>query len=231
MRDLSERAGIDSLRHRPELEDVTKIPLYCLVAAAACTPPAPMPAVSLAKPVPAEVTFVPRPAWGARAPVLPMKEHVPVRLTIHHTGTAQRFDRTLEAKIKALQEFSQRDDSLAGGRKKPAWADVPYHYYISVDGRVAEGREWKYVGDSNTPYDPTGHLLVVIEGSFDKDTLTSAQLRTVDLLIPSLAKHFRIPSGSLASHKDYADTSCPGKNVYSELPRLRALIDESSASQ
>lgn len=209
-----------------------KIPLYCLIAAAACTPTVastPVPAVT--KPVPAEITFVPRAAWGARAPVLSMKEHVPVRLTIHHTGTAQRFDRTLEAKIKALQEFSQRDDSLAGGRKKPAWADVPYHYYISVDGRVAEGREWKYVGDSNTPYDPTGHLLVVIEGSFDKDTLTSAQRRTVDLLIPSLAKHFRIPSRSLASHKDFADTSCPGRNVYTELPRLRALIDKSSVSQ
>lgn len=210
-----------------------KIPLYGLVAAAACTPTvASTPVVAAAaNPVPAEVTFVPRAAWGARTPVLPMKVHVPVRLTIHHTGTAQRFDRTLEAKIKALQEFSQRDDSLAGGRKKPAWADVPYHYYLSVDGRVAEGREWKYVGDSNTPYDPSGHLLVVIEGSFDRDTLTTAQRRTVDLLIPSLANHFHIPSRSLASHKDFAETSCPGRNIYSELGRLRTLIDKSSVSQ
>lgn len=159
-----------------------------------------------------------------------MKEHVPVRLTIHHTGTQMRFDRTLEQKIKSLQEFSQRDDSLSGGKKKPAWADVPYHYYISVDGRVAEGREWKYVGDSNTPYDPTGHLLVVIEGSFDKDTLTTAQSHTLDILIPALAKHFRIRSSALASHKDFAETSCPGQNVYSQLPRLRALIDKSFAT-
>ncbi len=178
-------------------------------------------------PIPPGVTYVPRAAWGAHAPVLPMKEHLPVRLTIHHTGTQMRFDRTLEAKIKALQQFSQREDSLASGRKKPAWADVPYHYYISVDGRVAEGREWKYVGDSNTPYDPTGHLLVVIEGSFDTDTLTTAQRKTVELFVPALAKHFHIPATRLASHKDFAETSCPGRNVYRELPRLRALIDGS----
>jgi hypothetical protein len=159
-----------------------------------------------------------------------MKEHVPSRLTIHHTGTQMRFDRSLEAKMKALQEFSQRDDSLASGKKKPAWADVPYHYYISVDGRVAEGREWKYVGDSNTPYDPTGHLLVVIEGSFNKDTLTTAQSRTLDILVPALATHFHIPSKALASHKDYAETDCPGNNVYSQLPRWRAMIDKSYAS-
>lgn len=178
-------------------------------------------------PIPASVPFVSRAQWGAHAPVLPMKEHTPVRLTIHHTGVAQNFSRTLEAKIKALQDFSQRDDSLSSGQKKPAWADVPYHYYISVDGRVAEGREWKYVGDSNTPYDPSGHLLVVVEGNFEKDTLTTAQRNTLDLFVPSLARKFHIASSALASHRDFAVTSCPGKNLYSELPHLRTLIDKS----
>ncbi|MBA2689096.1 MAG: N-acetylmuramoyl-L-alanine amidase, partial [Gemmatimonadaceae bacterium] len=152
-------------------------------------------------PIPSGITFVPRTQWGAHAPVLPMKEHTPVRLTIHHTGVAQNFSRTLEAKIKALQEFSQREDSLSSGQKKPAWADVPYHYYISVDGRVAEGREWKYVGDSNTPYDPSGHLLVVVEGNFEKDTLTTAQRVTLDSFIPALARYFHIRSSALASHR------------------------------
>lgn len=181
--------------------------------------------------IPVGVTFIPRAAWGAHAPVLPMKGHVPTRLTIHHTGTNQNFSRSLEAKIKALQEFSQRDDSLASGKKKPAWADVPYHYYISVDGRVAEGRGWRYVGDTNTSYDPTGHLLVVVEGNFERDTLTSAQRQTLDRLIPSLATHFRIKSSALASHKDYAETDCPGKNLYDKLPQLRSLIDSANANK
>jgi hypothetical protein len=167
---------------------------------------------------------VPRAEWGAKPPVLPMREHVPVRLTIHHTATMQDPARDVGAKLRALQAFSQRDDSLAGGRKKPAWPDVPYHLYVAVDGSVAEGRDWRYAGDSNTPYDPTGHLLVVVEGNFQRDSLSTAQRRTLDLLIPALARRFGIPAERLASHRDYARTECPGEHLYAELPRLRALI-------
>ena len=155
-----------------------------------------------------------------------MKRHVPTRLTIHHTGTAQNHARTIEAKLAGLQAFSQRDDSLDTGKKKPAWADVPYHYYVAVDGAVAEGREWNYAGDTNTEYDPTGHLLVVVEGNFEADTLTSAQRHTIDVLIPALARHFRIAGSALGGHRDFARTDCPGRTLYAEIPRLRAVITQ-----
>lgn len=174
--------------------------------------------------IPAGVRYVPRAEWGARPPVLPMRTHVPVRITIHHTGVAQDPGRSVESKLIGLQTFSQRDDSLASGRKKPAWADVPYHYYVAMDGAVAEGREWRFVGDSNTPYDPTGHLLIVVEGNFERDTLSSAQRKTLDILVPSQARRFRIPEAALGAHRDYAQTSCPGRALYAELPRLRGLI-------
>lgn len=180
--------------------------------------------VSGAPPLPDGLRYVPRAAWGANAPVLPMTRHVPTRLTIHHTGTAQNHARTIEKKLSGLQAFSQRDDSLASGGKKPAWADVPYHYYVAVDGAVAEGREWSYVGDTNTEYDPTGHLLVVVEGNFERDTLTTAQRRTLDALVPALTRHFRITGSTLGAHRDFANTLCPGRNLYAEMPRLRALI-------
>lgn len=174
--------------------------------------------------VPEGVTYLSRAEWGAKPPVMAMRPHTPVRLTIHHTGVAQAPARTLADKLRGLQAFSQRDDSLASGRRKPAWADIPYHFYIGVDGTLGEARDWRYVGDSNTPYDPTGHLLVVVEGNFERDTLTTAQRRTLDIVVPSLTRRFRIPPERLASHRDFAETSCPGKNVYTELPRLRKLI-------
>jgi hypothetical protein len=182
--------------------------------------------VSASPRIPDGLRFVPRTAWGAKAPVLPMTRHVPGRLTIHHTATVQNPARTIEAKLAGLQAFSQRDDSLASGKKKPAWADVPYHYYVAVDGAVAEGREWNYVGDTNTEYDPAGHLLVVVEGNFETDTLTSAQRRAIDTLVPALARHFAIAGSMLGAHRDFADTACPGRNLYAEIPRLRALITE-----
>ena len=174
--------------------------------------------------VPDGVRFLPRVAWRANAPVLPMKAHTPNRITIHHTATRQAPARSLAEKMQALQRFSQREDSLADGRRKRQWADIPYHLYVAVDGEVAEGREWRYVGDSNTPYDPTGHFLIVLEGSFDSDTLTAGQRDALDALVLAAARRWRIPPERIGGHRDYAQTRCPGRNVYSELPRLRALV-------
>lgn len=171
-----------------------------------------------------QVQYVSRAEWGANPPVSPMKAHTIERLTIHHTGTDQNFNRTVADKLRGLQLFSQRDDSLASGRRKPAWPDVPYHFYVGIDGVVGEGRDWRYAGDTNTEYDPAGHLLVVVEGNFQKDTLTTAQRRTLDVIVPVLARSFRIPADRLASHRDYARTECPGANLYAELPRFRDLI-------
>ena len=173
---------------------------------------------------PAGVRFLPRAAWRANRPVLPMKAHTPSRITIHHTATRQAPTRALAEKLQALQRFSQREDSLADGRRKRQWADVPYHVYVAVDGEVGEGREWRYVGDSNTAYDPTGHFLIVVEGSFDTDTLTAGQRRVLDALVVAAARRWRIPPERIGGHRDYAQTRCPGRNVYAELSRLRDLV-------
>jgi hypothetical protein len=176
-------------------------------------------------PVASDVPIVTRAEWGARDPVLPMREHRIERITIHHTATRQNMARSLADKLRGLQAFSQRDDSLGDGRRKPAWADVPYHYYIAVDGSVGEARSWRYVGDSNTPYDPTGHLLIVVEGNFEDEHLTEAQLRALESLVLTFARRFAVPGERLGAHMDYASTRCPGRNLYAELPRLRELID------
>jgi hypothetical protein len=90
---------------------------------------------------------------------------------------------------------------------------------------VGEGRSWQYVGDSNTPYDPTGHLLIVVEGNFEDEQLTDGQRRALETLVPAFARRFRVPGNRLGAHKDYASTRCPGRNLYAELPHLRGLID------
>ena len=176
----------------------------------------------------AGVPIVSRSEWGARDPVLPMREHRIERITIHHTATRQDRARSLADKLRGLQAFSQRDDSLGDGRKKPAWADVPYHYYIAVDGSVGEARSWRYVGDTNTPYDPAGHLLIVVEGNFEDEQVTEPQMRALESLVTSFARRFNVSGERLGAHKDYASTRCPGKNLYAELPRLRQLIDQTS---
>ena len=73
-----------------------------------------------------------RAAWKAKKPTGTMKPQKVLRITIHHTATKQQPKITIERKMRGLQDFSQRAATLAGGKKKPAWADVPYHYYICL---------------------------------------------------------------------------------------------------
>lgn len=165
--------------------------------------------------------IITREEWGANKPVGEGKTHKIEFITVHHTGTNQRADVLIGTKMRNLQAFSQREDKLASGKTKPAWFDIPYHYYIATDGSIAEGREIKYVGDTNTEYDPTGHALVVVEGTFDIEQPTAAQVETLKRIVAWLAVKYKVPPANIKGHKDYAKTACPGENLMKLLPELR----------
>lgn len=174
-------------------------------------------------PVP-EPDILPRAAWGAKDPVLPMKPHTIDHITIHHTGEPSHPERTIEEKLRALQKFSQERSPLEGGRIKEPWPDVPYHYYIDRAGRIAEARPAGYAGDTNTSYDPTGHLLIVVEGNFENEQPTPEQLRSLRRMVRWAAWKWHVPASAIGKHNDYAQTACPGKNLMPELPRLRRMV-------
>jgi hypothetical protein len=167
-----------------------------------------------------------RSEWGAKPPVPPWKEHRGTRITIHHAGVATNRSRTFAAMLQALQNFSQNPGKLASGRDKPAWPDIPYHWYIGWQGGIANCRDPKIVGDTNTEYDPTGHLLVCLEGNFETEQPTGDQIRALDELVTWLVAQYRVSPDLIATHKDYsAQTSCPGANLYSEAKRIRERIE------
>lgn len=175
---------------------------------------------------PADLKILSRAGWGAQPPVGEMKRHTPTRITIHHTAVRQNPGRALADKLQALQKFSQGAGTLGDGRPKLPWPDVPYHYYIAADGEVAEGREVQFVGDTNTEYDPTGHALVVLEGNFEIEQPTEAQLASLRKMITWLASRFRVPAKSISGHKDFASTLCPGKYLHEAIPDLRMAVSK-----
>ncbi|HEX5218278.1 MAG TPA: peptidoglycan recognition family protein [Verrucomicrobiae bacterium] len=173
---------------------------------------------------PADLKILSRADWGAHAPVAAMKSHTPNRITIHHTATLQKPGRSLRDKMQALQKFSQNEGKLGNGKPKPAWPDVPYHFYIDCNGGIAEGHDVNAVGDTNTEYDPTGHVLVVLQGNFEEEQVTDAQWATLVKVVSWLAARYRVPPADVQGHKDYAQTLCPGKRLEAKLPELRATL-------
>jgi N-acetyl-anhydromuramyl-L-alanine amidase AmpD len=161
-----------------------------------------------------------REAWRAKAPSQKMSTQKPVAILIHHTGSTMKPKTSLTAKMKGLQRFSQANEKLSDGRLKPAWPDVPYHFYIAADGEVAEGRDINAVGDTNTGYDASGYIQVVVEGNFDKELLMEAQAESLKKILKWLKEKYMIKASAIKMHKDKAQTACPGKNLEVKLPRI-----------
>ncbi|WP_420454095.1 peptidoglycan recognition family protein [Rubrivirga sp.] len=176
--------------------------------------------------LPADLPTLSRAEWGAADPVGPMRPHTPDTITIHHTATTVDPERSNADKLRSLQAFSQRADTLGDGRPKVAWPDVPYHYYVAHDGTVVEARDVRYEGDTNTDYSLAGHIQVVVEGNFEETEPTAAQLDNLTRLVVALARRWDVPADALAGHGDRAvgQTVCPGSSLIRRLPDLRQAI-------
>lgn len=134
------------------------------------------------------------------------RAHVPTRITLHHGGVAFLRDRDPIQYLRNLQTWS---------RNTRGWADIPYHYLIDLDGRVYEGRNVLFAGDTNTEYDPKGHALIVVLGNFEEVEPNPAQLEAVVSTMTMLARRFNLSADIIAGHKDFsAQTACPGKSLY-----------------
>ena len=161
-----------------------------------------------------------RKQWGAGPVILSPRLHQIRYVTIHHTGVAKKPSVDLPTKLRNLQKWCQREDRTSFAHVKPPWPDIPYHYYIAWDGQIAEGREVRFVGDTNTIYDPTGHLLIVVEGNFEVEVPSEAQLRSLDAMTQWAARRYQVPRIRIKGHGDYAQTDCPG-SLRDYLPKLR----------
>ncbi|MCB0852951.1 MAG: N-acetylmuramoyl-L-alanine amidase [Bacteroidetes bacterium] len=168
--------------------------------------------------------IITRESWGATPPISEMKTHELKRITIHHSAVKHRLDYDPAEKIKGLQRFSQSESQLDSGKKKEIWADIPYHFVIYANGEIVEGRSLEYVGDTNTEYDPSGHLLINLDGNFEEQEPTEAQMKSLINLCSYFSRKYQMDVALTAGHKDFAQTLCPGKNLYEKIPSIKDAI-------
>jgi hypothetical protein len=173
--------------------------------------------------------IVPRSAWGAKpAKTDMMTPQTPREIVIHHTSVKQQPKVSLERKLRGLQGFSQNPGTV-NGRPKVAWGDTPYHFYIDSAGRIGEGRDVAYAGDTNTKYSTANRIQIVLEGHFDKEEPSPAQLASLDKLVVWLARKYRVSASKISGHNDHVSTDCPGKHLKSYLPMLREKVAKVSS--
>ena len=161
--------------------------------------PPPGPAITL--------SMVPREGWGARpAEMWRMAAHTITRLTVHHAGSQQAT--TGPAQFRGWQNWHMDGQD---------WPDLAYHVIIGVEGTIYEGRDPVFRGDTGTIYDTTGHFLVVVEGNFEVEHPTAAQLESLAGILAWAAEHYGVSPGTISGHGDHAATACPGLHLESRI--------------
>jgi len=154
---------------------------------------------------PVTIDLISREEWGAEPPRGAFTNHEIDHITIHHSGDTATT--TGPAHFRSWQAWHFH----------LGWPDIAYHYIIGRDGSVYEGRPFAAVGDTATEYDPTGHLLIVLEGDFDVTTPTADQLERLAELVAWGSVRFDVPVDEIGGHRDYAATPCPGASLYARI--------------
>ena len=133
-------------------------------------------------------------------------------ISIHHTATVAKDNSKSPQRLRSYQRYHQSNKG---------WTDLAYHLFIDLDGNIYEGRDRACVGDTATKYDPTGHLLLVLEGNFEEQDVSSAAFdRLVEVVSWAAATH-DVPFERIRRHRELAATACPGE-------ALDALIRDAS---
>ena len=138
-----------------------------------------------------------------------MRLRIPHRIThvtLHHTGSAEPL-RPHEDPVEKLRGLQ------AWGARERNWWDVPYHYLMDLDGRVFEGRDWRFMGETNTTYDPGGHFLISMIGNYERQEASRQQLEAIADLMAWALKKFDLPLDRIGGHYNYATTGCPGQHL------------------
>ncbi len=154
---------------------------------------------------PSDLKIVKRAEWGWKALTDTLQQHQINRITIHHGGVEFKDSADVPAHVRQLQDWS---------RSEKHWIDIPYHFMIDLQGNIYEARPINYPGDTNTTYDPRGHALIEVMGNYEVQTLKPVQLESLIHLTAFLAKTFDVDTTNIRGHKDYAETLCPGKDLY-----------------
>ena len=167
-------------------------------------------------PMHAAPRIVPASEWGGipRTSTLPFQ--TVTQLTVHHQGERWDPDKDVPAYLRRLQQWS---------RDTKGWADVPYHYIIGPDGTIYSGRSPTIAGDTNTEYNPLGHLQVMLLGNFEEQAPTAQQWESAVVLLAQLLRIYDLPPSSIGAHRHRsAQTVCPGANLMIRFEELRAAV-------
>ncbi len=150
--------------------------------------------------------------WGSDPlPIPDDRKHVPRFITLHHAGVDWKAGSDPYKKVRDMQAWGKK--TVEDGGKD--WPDLAYHFLISPDGQIFEGRPIGYEPETNTNYDVHGHIGVQMWGNFETQRISPHQVESAARLVAWLSQEYGVEDALIGGHRDVAEgTSCPGADFY-----------------
>jgi hypothetical protein len=161
---------------------------------------------------PATDWYLPRTAWAERQIIMSRTKPmggVPTRITVHHSGDVA------DAGMSPRRWLNEVDDQhMRGVGKAEPWACIGYHFIISADGQVFEGRPLAYQG-AHAGWDEVNKLNIGIcmVGNFDVSQVPAAQKDALLTVLDRLCEDYHIARSEVFGHMHFKKTDCPGRHL------------------
>jgi hypothetical protein len=158
----------------------------------------------------------PRSSWAQGQPIPSrMDRMLPVnRITIHHDGMPP-------VALRSRAEVAERIEQIRRAHLAQGWGDVGYHYIIDPSGQVWEGRPLVWQGAHVKDQNP-GNLGVMCLGNFEQQSPSMAQTAALDYFVAEQMRRYNVPVTRVKTHREMAQTVCPGRNLQSYVNRSRS---------
>ena len=151
----------------------------------------------------AVIEVIPKESWGESTSKDQCRSHQIRYISIHHSATLVTDNRKVPRNLQNYQRYHQ----------KQGWMDIAYHFAIDRKGNVYQGRDIDCAGDTFTKYDPTGHLLIMLDGNFEQQTPSKESLDSLSKMVSWATQEYGVELSNIHYHKQLAATACPGESL------------------
>jgi len=164
--------------------------------------------------VPTQPKIISRNKWKANNPICTLEKQPYFNMiTIHHTATSNTQSDS-ENIVRSIQKYHQKE------RK---WCDIGYHFLIDKNGKIYEGRPLWAIGAHVAKHN-IGNIGIALIGNYEETMPSNKSIEALTDLVAWLAYNYNIPIGNIKGHKDFSNTLCPGKHLYSLLPKIKRKV-------
>ena len=115
-------------------------------------------------------------------------------------------------------------DTIRQWHKAKGWSDIGYHYYISRDGKLHEGRPIHKTG-AHVKGSNTGSIGVCVEGGVDEQgkadaNFTFQQYDKLYKLIHNLIYEYELSTSDVLGHREKTNKACPSFDIHGFLQNI-----------